>query len=99
MKRGSLLLAILALSACVDEEGAKQTAAAYGFRDVEVTGTSWFGCSRDDVYATAIEATNPQGDRVAAVVCSGGWGGKYGTLRIERILGRAASPTAVPLAR
>jgi hypothetical protein len=97
--RRLLLTAAALLAGCVDADGARQTAEAYGFTDIVVTGSSGMGCGERDTYSTAIEATNPGGDRVAAVVCSGDWGGKYGTLRIERIMSRGRPAAAsVPLA-
>lgn len=92
----AVLLAI-GLTGCTDPEGTRRTATAFGFTDIEVTGRPGFfsGCGERDTYATAFEATNPQGLRVRGVVCSGGWGGKLGTVRIDDIIGRAAEPVLI----
>ncbi len=89
-----IIAAPFLLSGCIDPDGARRTAEAFGFTDIVVVGAAWAGCSENDSYATRIEATNPVGDPVAAVVCSGGWGGKYGTLRIARVISKRGTAAA-----
>ena len=51
---------------------AEQALTAQGFTDIQTTGYAGpFACSKDDFYSTGFIATNPQGQRVKGVACSG----------------------------
>ena len=51
-----------------------------GYTDVALTGYAYFGCGKDDTFATGFRAKNPQGNRVEGVVCCG-FVGKGCTIR------------------
>ena len=68
------LIAILALplTACSNASDATKALTAQGFTDIQTTGYAGpFACSKDDFYSTGFIATNPQGQRVKGVACSG----------------------------
>lgn len=70
---------LLLLLACLsDPDTAESTLHSAGYTDVQTDGWG-FGCGKDDTFATAFTATNPAGERVSGVVCSG-WL-KGGTIR------------------
>ncbi|WP_080437024.1 hypothetical protein [Burkholderia ubonensis] len=72
MKRFALMvLAIVALAGCTDEPGARKALAGAGFKDVSITGYSFFGCDKHDIFSTGFEARGPTGQFVTGVVCSG----------------------------
>lgn len=55
---------------------AREAVIAHGFTDVKVTDHAWFavglrGCDEKDAARFTVAATNPKGDRVTLVVCSG----------------------------
>ncbi|ELW9293892.1 hypothetical protein SIO53_001266 [Enterobacter roggenkampii] len=81
MKKGLLLLAVLALSACTDPDNASRVLADNGFTNIKIGGYSWTGCGREDNYATEFSATAPTGKQVHGVVCAGIWKGS--TIRFE----------------
>lgn len=60
----------LMMAACSDAPTAQRVLANQGFRNIQTTGYSWFGCSKDDFYSTGFVATAPNGNRVEGVVCS-----------------------------
>ena len=70
MKR-IILAAAIALAGCTNADGTRRVLEAQGFTNIEVKGYSLFGCSKDDTYHTAFEATGPSGKRVSGVVCAG----------------------------
>jgi hypothetical protein len=80
MKKLGLLLAIAAssvlLAAC-GEDAAKRTAEAYGFDNVSLTGTPWFGCGHDDsaFYNHSFTATNAKGQPISGVICGSAFKG------------------------
>jgi hypothetical protein len=70
----------------VNDEVALHAAQVSGYTDVAVTGRHniWpglFGCSGHDAVGINVTATNPQGQRVDLLVCSG-WLFKSATVRI-----------------
>jgi hypothetical protein len=81
MTKNKLLLAFaLCLTAsCSSNEDAVDTLTKAGYKDIETTGYSFFGCGSDDRFSTGFVATNPAGQRVKGVVCSGFF--KGGTIR------------------
>lgn len=81
MRKGILILSVLALAACTDADGARRTVESHGFTNVKITGYRFFGCSDNDGWRTGFEATNPNGRRVTGVVCSALFKGN--TLRLD----------------
>ena len=65
------LALLLAMTACSDDPGARRVLEHQGYRGIETTGYSWFGCGEDDIYATGFKALSASGDRVEGVVCKG----------------------------
>lgn len=71
--RFAILGAALLLAACTDEPRALHALSDASLTPVSVGGYSWFGCGKDDQYATKFIATNANGKRVTGVVCAGFW--------------------------
>ncbi len=72
MKR--LLLAaacVLSLAACSDPPGATDTLSSAGYKDIKITGYSFFGCGEGDFYHTAFTALGLDGVRIRGAVCEG----------------------------
>ena len=80
MKRFFILLAVL-FSGCTASNEATRALEGAGYTQIQITGYSWFGCGKDDTFATGFEATGPSGKHVSGVVCSG-WL-KGATIRTE----------------
>lgn len=66
-----IMLALLALTACTDEDGARRALKGAGYTNIEIKGHSYFGCSDDDHSCTAFEAIGPRGDVVTGQVGCG----------------------------
>ena len=64
------LLTVALVAGCTSENDASRALAGAGYRDVQITGYRWWGCSKDDQFHTGFEATGPTGQRVSGVVCS-----------------------------
>lgn len=62
---------IILLSACTNSNDATLALSGAGYTDIKTGGYDWFACGEDDFYHTKFTATNPAGDRVNGVVCSG----------------------------
>jgi hypothetical protein len=72
MKKSLLIASLIALLAgCTDETAARKALTASGFKDIKITGYSFFGCDKHDTFSTGFEATGPTGQEVSGVVCSG----------------------------
>ena len=67
----SLLLGILVLAACTDEDGSRRALEAQGFTEIELTGYNAFGCSDSDSFHTGFRAKNATGKVVEGVACCG----------------------------
>jgi hypothetical protein len=67
----SCLVMAACLSACTDAQGATQVLADEGYRDIQITGYSPFGCSDDDEVRTSFIALGQDGYRVRGAVCEG----------------------------
>ena len=65
------LFAVALLSGCTAPNDAQKALKAQGFTDVTTGGYAFFGCGNDDAFHTEFTATNPTGQRVSGVVCSG----------------------------
>jgi hypothetical protein len=61
----------LTLAACTSSSDAVNALQDAGFTDIQLTGYSWFACSKDDFYHTGFIAKNPQGKTIKGTVCSG----------------------------
>lgn len=66
-----ILFIIVMLNTCTDEKEAQRILTANGYTEIEYTGHSWFGCSKDDTYATGFKAKTATGQQIEGVVCSG----------------------------
>lgn len=66
-----LLLAVLLLPSCTDDDRTRRILEASGYTHVQLTGWSAFTCSGDDVYATGFRAIGPTGVTVEGTVCCG----------------------------
>ena len=88
MKHALAMLGLaVGLCACTDNTSkVSGELAAYGFTNVETQGYDAFVCGKDDNFATKFTATNPQGNKVAGVLCSGLMKGS--TVRNLHVLGR-----------
>lgn len=71
MKNILLVLALTLLTGCSSQSDAVDALQALGMKDIHTTGYRVFGCPKDDSFHTGFIATNPQGQRVSGVVCSG----------------------------
>lgn len=82
MKRiATLIIVGLALGACSDAPTAERILRDSGYTDIKTSGHSFFGCSKDDTFATGFVAKAPAGRYVSGAVCSG-WL-KGGTIRLD----------------
>jgi len=66
-----ILLAVGMLSACTEPGNAKRILEDQGYRDVQITGYSFFACSKDDTFHTGFKAISPVGKPVSGTVCAG----------------------------
>jgi hypothetical protein len=64
-------LILLALTGCTRPEHARKVLADQGFKDITITGYSWFSCGKDDSFSTGFEATSANGAKVKGTVCEG----------------------------
>lgn len=71
MKKTLSIVALLALSACSSSDQVTRALQGAGYKDIRITGYSFFGCDEKDSFHTGFEATGPNGQRVDGVVCSG----------------------------
>lgn len=77
----AIAAAALLLIACDDPDGARRALKAAGMTDIRTEGYAWLGCGKDDTFKTRFTATNPRGERVSGVVCTGWF--KGGTIRFD----------------
>lgn len=66
-----LVMGALVLAGCTDPPTAERVLQQQNYRDIQITGYGWFGCSEDDTFATRFRARAPNGEMVTGVVCSG----------------------------
>lgn len=64
-------IAVLVLAGCTSSNDAYNALDDAGFKDVKLTGYSWFACAKDDFYHTGFIAKNINGKEVSGTVCSG----------------------------
>ena len=67
-----LILAAFVASGCTDANEATKVLVDSGYKDVQIKGYSFTGCSKDDAYHTEFTAKGATGNEVHGVVC-GGW--------------------------
>ena len=67
-----LALVVFAASGCTDANEATKVLVDSGYKDVQIKGYSFTGCSEDDAYHTEFTARGATGNEVRGVVC-GGW--------------------------
>ena len=72
MKKLLIVLPIAAiLASCgVNPEKGKKVLESQGYTDVEITGYSWTGCSKDDSFASNFTAKGANGQSVEGSLCS-----------------------------
>lgn len=75
-------VALLALTACTDNDTAIRALYGAGYSDIHLTGYRWIGCGEDDDFSTGFQAKGPTGVPVTGVVCSS-WFGKGATVRTD----------------
>lgn len=68
-----LIIMVLVLASCTDEENSRRTLESAGFSEIQFTGYSAFECGKDDTYHTGFRAKNPAGRVVTGTVCCGMW--------------------------
>lgn len=66
-----LILAVLGLIGCTNEDHASRALRGAGYTQVEFTGYQFFACSESDQFATGFRAVGPTGMPTTGVVCSG----------------------------
>lgn len=67
-----LILSAFFASGCTDANEATKVLVDSGYKDVQIQGYSFTGCSKDDAYHTEFTAKGATGNDVRGVVC-GGW--------------------------
>ncbi len=77
---GIAAVAALMLAGCSDAPTAERVLRQQNYKDIRITGFSWFSCGRDDSFATGFRAKAPNGETVEGVVCSGWF--KGATVRV-----------------
>lgn len=71
MQKLIVIVMVLFLTACTNSSDAEKALHGAGYKDIQITGYSWFSCSKDDTYSTGFTATGPTGVKVQGTVCSG----------------------------
>lgn len=59
------------LSGCTNGSEATRILKENGYKNIRMTGYSWFACSKEDWYHTGFSAVSPSGNNVQGTVCSG----------------------------
>ena len=75
------LLAILLCSCGVNVNKGKQVLESMGYTNIKIGGYSWFGCDKNDDFASNFTATGVNGKPVSGVLCSGVF--KSTTVRLD----------------
>ncbi len=76
-----LVLTAMILAGCTDSNVATRALSGAGYKNIQITGYSVFGCSDEDFFHTGFEATGVDGSRVSGTVCSGFF--KGATIRMD----------------
>lgn len=80
MKKLIIILAI-ALAGCTSPDKSFQTLEAAGYKNIQMTGYSFFGCDEKDSFHDGFTAVGASGKQVSGTVCSG-WFKGY-TIRLD----------------
>lgn len=67
----ALAFGLVALAGCTDSKNAERVLESAGYSDIQITGYSFFACSKDDTQSTGFKAKGPSGKPVSGAVCSG----------------------------
>lgn len=81
IKKFLLVLSVMILAGCTDSNVAQRTLSGAGYKNIQITGYSVFGCSDDDFFHTGFKATGADGAQVSGTVCSGFF--KGATIRMD----------------
>lgn len=72
MKKFLAIAALVALAGCgVSPDKATRALNSMGVKNVEIGGYAFWGCGKDDGYASKFTGTGQDGNPVSGVVCSG----------------------------
>lgn len=72
IRMGLIFVALICLlNACTNKDDATRALQNSGYTNIQIDGYGWFACGKDDFYHTKFTATNPVGQQVDGVVCSG----------------------------
>lgn len=72
IKIATAAAAVVLLASCgVNPTKATRALEAQGMTDVKIEGYAWFGCGKDDTYASYFAATGANGVQVTGTVCQG----------------------------
>lgn len=66
-----ILLLVLLVVSCSDEQGAYDLLRSQGYTEITITGIEYGACSKDDFYSTGFSALNSNNRVVIGVVCRG----------------------------
>lgn len=66
-----MIIFCLFLTGCTNKNDAYNALDDAGFKNIQITGYSFFACSKDDFYHTGFIAINQNGKQVKGTVCSG----------------------------
>lgn len=72
MKKTLLILGLMVLASCTDEDGSMRALRSAGYRNIQLGGHSFFGCSDDDGASNKFTAIGADGRMVTGQVCCGG---------------------------
>jgi len=71
MKKLMILAIFLLFCGCTDPQHATKILSDQGYKDIRITGYSFFACSEHDFYHTGFQAKSPTGTPVSGTVCAG----------------------------
>ena len=71
MKKFTIVLALISLTACTAPDSATKALRAAGYTDIVITGHRFFMCGDRDTFSTGFKAKGPTGVFVTGAVCSG----------------------------
>lgn len=69
-KKFVFVLSLYMLFGCTRPESTIELLKKEGYTDIEITGYSWFACSRDDSFHTGFKAKR-NGNVIVGTVCEG----------------------------
>jgi hypothetical protein len=71
MKKLIIIFIMIFSVSCTNNQGAKELLEKEGYTEIEMTGYSWFSCSKDDIFHTGFKARNMKGNVIEGTVCEG----------------------------